>query len=409
MLLPAAAGAQENRPLDRTPPRPPETASEPTGFLVEPDLVQRAVLFNDRHFANGELTEGWYIDAFNMIPGAGWLSGGPGYRRWYSRDRMFTDASAAVSWHGYKQAQARVEFPRLLRSRLLAGTQVRLQDFPQVAYYGEGPRSLEGDRSEYQIESADVVGYAVFRPVQWLGVGGNIGWLKPSIGPRGGFFKGGDPDTREAFPQDVVFAVPEQPSFLHAEASVTADTRDFAGRPTRGGLYRAAAAQFSDRGSGIFSFRRYEVEGAQFVPLGGSRVVLAVHGWLVGSETGDGRAVPFYLQPSLGGHNSLRSYPEYRFHDRSLLLVNLETRVAMTTHVDAAFFVDAGSVGARIGDLDLANRSYGAGLRLHSRRQTFARLDVARGREGWSLVLRLTDPLNLARLTRRTAAAPFVH
>jgi hypothetical protein len=82
--------------------------------------------------------------------------------------------------------------------------------------------------------------------------------------------------------------------------------------------------------------------------------------------------------------------------------------VAMMTHVDAAMFVDAGNVAARVGDLDLGKRSYGAGLRLHSRRQTFARLDVARGGEGWRVLFRLTDPLNLARLTRRSAPAPFV-
>lgn len=409
-LLPTGAWAQENRPLDRTPPRPPASASEPQGFLIEPDLLQRAVLFGDRHFANGDLTGGWYIDGFNMIPGAGWLSVGPGYRRWFSKDRVFTDASAAISWHGYKQVQARVEFPRLAKSRLLAGAQLRLQDYPQVAFYGEGPQTIADSRSEYQIESANVAGYAVFRPVQWLGIGGTAGVLKPSIGPRGGFFGGGEPDTRDAFAHDPVFtAVPEQPAFLHTEANITADTRDFAGRPTRGGLYRAAAAQYSDRGTGVFSFRRYDVEAAQFLPFAGSRVVLALHGWLVGTDTGEGRFVPFYLQPSLGGHNSLRSFPEYRFHDRSLLLVNVETRIAMMTHVDAAFFADAGNVAPRIGDLNFAQRSYGAGLRLHSRRQTFARLDVARGREGWRLVIQLTDPLNLARLARRTAAAPFVH
>jgi outer membrane protein assembly factor BamA len=118
--------------------------------------------------------------------------------------------------------------------------------------------------------------------------------------------------------------------------------------------------------------------------------------------------IPFYLQPSLGGQNTLRSYADYRFHDRHLLMANAEVRVAMMTHVDAAGFFDAGNVSARIGDLNLGKRSYGAGLRVHTRRQTFARLDVAHGGEGWQLVLRLTDPLDLARTSRRTAAGPFV-
>src|SRR5687768_9515109 len=115
------AAAQQSRTTDPNPPRPPETATEPQGFLAEPPLVTRAVLFGDRHFANGEITNGWYVDGWNMIPGAGWMSVGPGYRRWSNEDRMFTDASAAISWRGYKTMQARVEFPRVAQSRFLLG------------------------------------------------------------------------------------------------------------------------------------------------------------------------------------------------------------------------------------------------------------------------------------------------
>ena len=68
--------------------------------------------------------------------------------------------------------------------------------------------------------------------------------------------------------------------------------------------------------------------------------------WLAASDTDAGQAVPFYLEPSLGGHNSLRGYDDYRFHDRDLLLVNVETRVALMTHVDAALFLDAGNVAS---------------------------------------------------------------
>jgi outer membrane protein assembly factor BamA len=205
-----------------------------------------------------------------------------------------------------------------------------------------------------------------------------------------------------------VFSQPE-PSFLHSELSVTADRRDFPEHPTRGGLYRAAAINYSDRDSGLFSFRRYEAEAAQFVPLMDSRVVIALHGWLATSDTSEGDLVPFYLMPSLGGHNSLRSFDDYRFHDRNMLVVNAEARVAMMTHVDAAVFFDAGNVAPRVGDLDLDKKSVGAGVRFHTRSRTYLRLDVANGDEGWRVLLRLTDPLNLMRLTRRTATAPFVH
>ena len=73
-----------------------------------------------------------------MIPGAGWVSAGPGYRHWYAKDRVFVDASTAVSWRGYKTAQARFELPKIARSRLALGSQVRWQDFTQLGFFGEG-------------------------------------------------------------------------------------------------------------------------------------------------------------------------------------------------------------------------------------------------------------------------------
>jgi hypothetical protein len=357
--------------------------SEPQGLLAEPDVIERASIFADRHFGNGQITNGLYADVWNMIPGAGWISAGPGYRQWYSKDRMFLDASAAVSWRGYKTAQARFELPRLARSRLTLGSQVRWQDFRQVKFFGEGPDAPESNVSEYRLKSTDLVGFATLRPVEWLDIDTKIGWLDVS-------------------------ALSEQPSFIHSEAAITADTRDFPRHPTRGGLVRAAAGRYSDRDSHLFSFTRYEAEAAHFMPLADSRVVIALHGWLVTSDTGAGQLVPFYLQPSLGGHNSLRGYADYRFHDRNLMLVNAEARIAMMTHLDAAVFVDAGNVASRIRDLNLEKRSYGAGLRLHSRRKTYARLDVARSDEGWQFMFRLSEPLSLSRISRRTAAVPFV-
>ena len=376
------------------------------GLLAEPAIIERAVVFVDRRQGNGEFRNGFYPNLWNMIPGAGWISVGPGYRRWYAKDQVFVDASAGVSWRGYKTAQAKFELPKIASSRVVLGSQVAWNDFTQVNYFGDGPDARLQNRSEYRIRSQNLVGYVTVKPAEWVGIGAQIGWLRPSILPRAGWFESDRPDTRQVFPGDPVFASANQPTFLQREVSVSADTRDFPLHPTRGGLYRAAAARYADA-EDAFSFRRYEAEGAHFLPLG-AKFVVALHGWLAASDPGEGQAVPFYLQPSLGGHNTLRSYPDYRFHDRNLVVINAEGRIAAMAHVDAAVFFDAGNVAPRLGDLNLDKRSYGAGLRLHTRRQTFARLDVARGSEGWRLVFRVTDPLDLSRVSRRLVAAPFV-
>jgi len=45
---------------------------------------------------------------------------------------------------------------------------------------------------------------------------------------------------------------------------------------------------------------------------------------------------------------------------------------------------------------------------LHTRRVTFARFDVAHSDEGWRAMFSFSDPLALARITKRTATVPFV-
>jgi outer membrane protein assembly factor BamA len=258
------------------------------------------------------------------------------------------------------------------------------------------------------MKTIDVVGYATVQPVRRLQLTGRIGWLPgPTLLEPAGTFKRGNPSTQSVFPGDIAFALAGQPDYLHGETSLTYDTRDSRSRPTSGGVYRAAWAAYADRGAGTFSFRRYEAELAHFVPLDSRRVVLAVHGWVVASATNDGRAVPFYLMPTIGGGNTLRGYTDFRFHDRNVAVVNLETRFALMAHVDLAAFVDAGNVAGRVRDLNLDKTSYGAGVRLHSARATFARVDMAHGADGWRFIFRTSDPLHLTRLTRRTATAPF--
>jgi outer membrane protein assembly factor BamA len=278
-----------------------------------------------------------------------------------------------------------------------------------VTYFGDGPDSLVEQRSEYSLQSVNIVGYATLRPRQWLSIDGRAGWVRsPSISEPAGSFERGNPATQEVFPDDPVFARGDQPDYGHGEVSVAADDRDHRSYPTRGGLYRAAWSGYSDRGTGGFSFSRSAFEVARFVPLASSRVVLAAHGWLVATHAADDQAVPFYLAPSLGGHNTLRGYADYRFHDRSTLVVNLESRIALFTHLDVAGFADAGNVAPRASALNLDRRSYGVGVRMHTRRSTFARFDVAHGSEGWRFVFRLNDPLHMSRISKRTTPVPFV-
>ncbi len=387
---------------------PPETASEPQGLIAEPDVIERVAIFSDRRRGNGELSSGWRWGFADLAPGAGWLSAQTTYRRWGSNDRHVAEASAGFSMRGYRALAARFEFLDIADRRMSIGAAFRWQDFTQVAYFGSGPQTLESDASQYRLRSSNVAGYATIRPARHIALQATVGLLSPSVLPPAGPLRRDRPDTRHKYAGDPVFSLAEPPAFVTSTISLTSDTRDFPGHPLRGGIFHLAATRYADRDGDRVSFQRYEADVAHFVPFARRRMVLAMHGRFVGSRADDGHVVPFYLQPSLGGRDALRSYEDYRFHDLNLASLTVETRVAMMTHLDAAVFVDAGNVAQRAGDLNLTRRSYGAGLRLHTRRHTFGRLDVAHGSEGWRAVVRLTDPLTLGRLNRRTAPVPFV-
>jgi hypothetical protein len=383
---PVGAAAQDT-------PRVPDN-SEPQGFLAEPDPITRAALFADRHFGKGDLNNGFYVDFGKMIPGAGWLSVGPGYRQWFGEDTLMLDGSVSYSWNGYKAAQARLLLPKFANSRLALGTQVRWVDFTEIDYFGVGPDTPETALTQFGVRATHVVGHATFKPARWLDIDGEIGVLSPSL-------------HRDS---PLVRAVPQasQPTFIPSQLTVKIDTRNFPEHPTSGLLLRGSAAHYDDRDTGAFTHQRREAEFAGFLPMFGERVVLALHGMAVTTPRDDSRSVPFYLLPSLGGSNSLRSFADYRFHDRNMAMANAELRLAMMTHVDLALFVDAGNVAPRFQELDLEKRSYGAGLRFHTRRQTFARVDMATGAEGWRFLFRLTDPLAFNRLDRRASVVPSV-
>jgi surface antigen Omp85-like protein len=411
MPLPSAV-AQDGNDAVAAPAQPPAIApARPAGLLKEPKLIVSAIDLARDKFGDGTGTpkSGFYPELSNMVTGAGWLAIGPGYRQFLSNGRVFIDGSAALSWHLYKMAQGRIELPTLADSHLVVGAQGMWQDETQVNYFGLGSDSTEDDRSQYRFQTHDIVGYAKYLPNSTVTINGEFGWLgRPKIMEPGGTFKGDFPDVREAYPTDPAVSLETQPSLLHSEAAITADTRNHRGYPTSGFVYRAALTQYTDRSGGTFSFREYEAEGLQLVPIGTGKWVLAFHGWTVHGDVPDGHAIPFYLLPALGGNNTLRAYSNFQFHENNLLVVNAESRLRLTPHIDMALFADAGNVAHDFGDLNLDKRAYGAGLRLHTDTTTVARMDVAHGDEGWRFVFRTTEPFRLARIRRQIAAMPFM-
>lgn len=414
VALPAAALAQDasgpddGAPAEQT--QPPATGGS-LWLLAEPQFVSQALDLADQVFGDGTAPSktGFYPEFSNMITGSGFVSAGPGYRYNFNGGKAFFDTSAAVSWHLYKMAQARLEFSQLADDHATLGIQSMWQDNTQVSYFGLGSGAALNNEAQYRLQTTDVAAYAAVRPAEWLSFNAELGWLKrPRVMATAGTFKPDYPDARVMYANDPGMSDAYQPNFLHSELSVTANTLDSRSHPTDGGLYRAAMTSFRDQGAGTYNFDQYEAEAVQMVPLGDRRLVLGLHAWTVYSDVRNGHVVPFYLMPVLGGYNTIRSYDDYQFHDLNSVVANAELRVAVLAHLDAAVFYDAGNVAARYGDLNFDKTAVGGGLRVHMHRATLARMDVAHGVQGWTFVFRTNDPFKLSRVTRRLAAIPFM-
>jgi len=380
------------------------------GYFQEPKLLTKAVNATD-NYVSDEPKDGLYAEWDNMITGSGWISVGPGYRHHMLDGQAIVDVSAALSWKLYKVAQGTFELPHLAHDRLSLGAQVMYQDAMQVDYFGLGNDSSKSNHSAYRFRNTDILGLASLRATSWLSLNGRFGWivgpdLSEASGPRVPV-----PNTVDLFNESTAPGISTQPSFLHANVALIADSRDQPGHPTSGGLYRVGAATYSDRGAGTYSFRRYDVEGSQFVPLFTKKWILALHGWGVFSVTSNGEVVPFYLVPTLGGKNTMRGYNDYRFHDNDMESFGAESRWALYTHVDAAVFADLGKVAPRASGLDLHDlkSSFGAGLRLHNSRSTLFRLDAGHSVEGWQVFVKISDPFSRSAMaTGRSWVVPFV-
>ena len=408
VLLALAVVAQASAQQVAAPPAPDTESVVSRGPLLdEPGLLTRGITFATPYLGGGGAHErgtGVYPYFGDMVTGSGWLAGGPGARFWFGKT-AFVDGAAAVSWHTYKQAQVTFEVPRLANGHLALGSELAWNDMTQVHYFGIGPDAPEIN-SEYRMKTLDLVGYASVKPRTWLTVDGRL--AAPTISGSSGWFDADYDNTQSVFVNDPGIGV-TPPGYIHGEAAVTVDDRDFPSYPTRGRVVRASWSGFSDRVHDAYSFQRYEVEAAQFVPVVRDRLVLAVHGWGVFTDVASGQEVPFFMLPTLGGGNTLRGDRNYRYHDRDLLIVNAEARIGLFEHMDLSMFVDAGNVGPDAGALNLDQRSYGAGIRFHTRSSTLARLDLAHGKEqGWRFMLKLHDPFRMSRTSRHTAPVPYV-
>ena len=110
------------------------------------------------------------------------------------------------------------------------------------------------------------------------------------------------------------------------------------------------------------------------------------------AEADAGNQIPFYLQPMLGGAQTLRGYRSFRFRDESALLLQAEYRWRINELIAGALFYDTGAVARSIGDIGRLEKNYGIGMRVGGRNGVSFRTDAAfGGSDGFRLLMRFDD------------------
>lgn len=416
LLMPAVATAQElpppppAAPAEQTPkpPRPPA----PPGILAEPHWLTGGIdLVLDKFTASGAPRDGFYPAFGTRMPASGWIAVGPGYRKHLRNGAVFVDVSGAVSWRQFMSGDARVELPRLVDGHLTLGAQVLAQDWTQIMFFGEGPDSPRSQRSQFRLRAADTSVYATARPGDRVDVRARVGVLtRPELDAASGWNRRDFPNTVETFTDATAAGLGGTPRLWHADFAMTVDTLNHTGHPTRGDLIQAEASMFHDADTGAFSFRRMEVVALHVQPLIEDRWTVAARATLINSTPSSGGRVPFFLMPTLGGQSLLRGYDSDRFRDRNLIALNLESRWALFSHLDAALFTDIGEVAPQLSALNRRElqSAVGAGLRLHTGVSTLVRFDAARGSEGWRFAFKLSESLSLSTVRRWATVLPIV-
>lgn len=344
------------------------------------------------------------IDAFNKpvhpivggVASGGGVGVGVGYdspdgERWYQNTAAMVTVRRYWSLEGETGIQSRSRQSKL-------GVFGEVRHMGRLDYFGLGPDSRRENRSAFRLRETSLGTRGWVHLVPALRVGGSASIYMPDLGP------GASPSVvslERAFGDLAAATFSNEPTFGRyrgfAEfvypAVRDADTLDDLDRYR--GTYQVALEAVRDMQSGRYSFNRWETEVQQRIPGFRAGHRLTLHSLIALTE--QGADVPFYMLYTLGGTGglkafradtigsdgtkaTLRSFRNYRFRDRDMLLMQAEYRIPLLEKVHATVFVDAGQVAPRPSDLFNDIRT-GTGFSLAYMRKgrSLARVDVGYG------------------------------
>ena len=324
----------------------------------------------------------------NMVPGSGFAIG-PTYTKPLQDGKLILRVEARAAMNRSYGGRVEVSVPRLFSDRTFATFTTQHRNISEMPYYGPGPDSSKTGRSNYRLEESNIELRPGVRVFKGLSAGLIGSYLAVNTGPgHSTIFI----STEKQFRAAGTPGIDRQTNFWRGGGFVEYDWRDQAAYPTAGGKYSAQYVRYLDRSIGAYSFLRLDLEASQYIPLFNGTRVFALHGSSSLTTAGHGQLVPFYLQPTLGGSNTLRGYRFNRFYGDNSVMLNGEYRWFCSPALDMAVFADAGKVFQRweqwnLHDLE-SNVGFSVRFKGRAARPAFS-VDTAFSHEGFQLWFRV--------------------
>ncbi len=167
------------------------------------------------------------------------------------------------------------------------------------------------------------------------------------------------------------------------------DTRDNYFYTTNGLYLRGSWMFFGSALSGDFRFSRAALDMRRFIPIGW-RHVIALRGY---TQAVEGSA-PFQLLPQVGGRALMRGYPEGRYRDNVMAVLQAEYRLVVWGPIGFVMFGSAGDLQRRYDALGSEKLilAGGPGLRLMINEEGLNfRVDYGVGRDGGAFYFTLGE------------------
>jgi outer membrane protein assembly factor BamA len=328
----------------------------------------------------------------NVVPGSGFAVGAQYQRTDLLGERLTASVSARGTMNQSYVGQLDLSLPQLLRGWVFLEFKTAHRNISEMPYYGAGPESVKDGRSNYRLEDTNIElrpGVRIYKGLRTAAIGS---YLAVNTGPG---HSSRYISTDAQFGPATAPGIDSQANFWRGGGLIEYDWRNrgSSSDATSGGKYGAQYVRYLASGHSRNSFLRLDLDAEQYIPLFNHTRVIALRGASSLTTTRDTEVVPFYLQPTLGGPQTLRGYRFNRFYGDNSTMVSGEYRWHASPLIQVVAFADAGKVFNKWEDWNFHDleSAVGFGFRFKGRRAVAFSIDTGFSHEGFQIWFRMNS------------------